>query len=435
MEEVWVTTASAIRECLKPEAVSVRGVAVVGHSDGLYSVDSRGTPVANAIQATDTRASARASAFQHSVDGERIARLTGTKPFPGSPAPICQWLLDNDPSVLSRARWLLFAKDWVRFRLTGLIATDPTDSSASFLDANTGVYSDEALDLFGLSEVAEMLPPIYPSSAPAGEVSRSASEVTGLREGVPVIIGCHDVDAAALGLGAVGAGELSIVAGTFSINQIITDEILIGDRWQVRPFVEAGKWLAMSTSPTSASNLDWFAQMAGTTDEREYATLMSEVEEIMDDPSEIIYIPYLYGAPDREARACFIGIGSHHSRGHMTRAVMEGVVFSHRLHLDWLAESYQLPSNVQLTGGASKSPTWMQMFSDGLDRDLLVGDGHDTARGGAMLAAVGTDQADTLSAAVSAMSCRKESYSPNYQRVTELDQLYRRFLELREAVL
>lgn len=433
MEEVWTTVIGAISECMsRADSTKVAAVAVVGHSDGLYPIGEDGLPIHNSIQATDTRASGKARSYKENATGDRIAHISGTNPFAGSPASICKWLQDNNKSVLSEARWLLFAKDWVRYRLTGEIATDPTDASASFLDVLEGRYSDVVLELYGLGEIREKLPPIIPSDSVAGKLTVEAADLTGIPKGTAVVTGCHDVDAAAVGLGAGSPGQVSIVAGTFSINQIVVDDVIVDERWQVRAFLEPGRWLAMSTSPSSAANLSWFIQMVGLTGPDPYEELELEMEAVDAEPSEISFLPYVYGSNDVSARGSFLGIGHHHRRGHFTRAIYEGVVLNHRLHMEWLASTYPLPSEAYLTGGASRSDVWMQMFADGLDRTIHVGDSFDTARGAAALAAVAVGRFGTPAEAGEAIAQHTMTYEPESKGVTRFKRLYERFLIQRQ---
>jgi L-xylulokinase len=158
-----------------PEAGSA-AIGLCGHNDGVYAVDTAGVPVRPAILATDGQAGRYAERFPV----EALA-LTGQIPFPGSPAAVCAWLRDFEPETLERARWLLFAKDWLRLCLTSEAATDPTEASASFTDVRTQDYSRSALDLYGLAAIAGKLPLILPPAQVAGRVTRPLRASTSAR--------------------------------------------------------------------------------------------------------------------------------------------------------------------------------------------------------------------------------------------------------------
>ena len=169
MAATWREAANAIAACLRAAGVSGRDVAAVGlcgHNDGLYAVDASGTPVRPAILATDSRARAYVTRYRREGVADRALPLTGQSPFAGSPAAVCAWLRDHEPQSLNTARWLLFAKDWLRLCLTGEAATDLTEASASFTDVSSQDYSTDALALYGLSDIAEKLPPILAPMQP-----------------------------------------------------------------------------------------------------------------------------------------------------------------------------------------------------------------------------------------------------------------------------
>ncbi|MFE0515866.1 FGGY family carbohydrate kinase [Streptomyces sp. NPDC058964] len=188
MDDVWRTTHQAIRASLAAagaEGRAVVAVGVTGHGDGLYAIDERGRPVRAAIVAMDTRAEPVLAEWRDTRVWDRALTLSGTVPFAGSPAALLAWLGRHEPAVLERARWLLSCKDWLRWHLTGVVATDPTDASASFTDMSRGGYSQELLDLFGLGPLAAKLPPVRACEAVCGTVTRQAAALTGRGAGPP----------------------------------------------------------------------------------------------------------------------------------------------------------------------------------------------------------------------------------------------------------
>ena len=266
-DDVWSACATAVRACLNqaadtlpawPGAGAIAAVGLVGHGDGAYLVDGHGEPVL-AIAATDGRAVDEARALAT----DRVLALSGTHPFPGSPPALAAWLAVHDPGALDRSAAWLMSKDWLRFKLTGEVGTDETDASGAFTDVSTGAYSDELIDAAGFTAWRRLLPPIRHSADVVGGVTADAAAATGLAVGTPVVCGAHDCDGAALGMGAIEPGQLSLIAGTFSINQVVTPVLATDARWQARRFVWPGEFLAMATSPASASNLDWFVREFG----------------------------------------------------------------------------------------------------------------------------------------------------------------------------
>jgi L-xylulokinase len=390
MDHVWEQVAGAIRSVLATAQagapVRVLGVAVCGHGDGLYAVDGAGRPVRAAILATDSRASPDASI------AARALELTGEPPVPGSPATLYAWLRDHEPASYAAVRHVLFCKDWIRLQLTGEVATDPTDAGASFL-AVSGGWSSAALELYGLGELGAALPPLVPSTAVAGRVTADAAAVTGLPAGTPVVTGAHDVDANAFGIGAVALGSASAVMGTFSINQVITDRAVADPRWKARPFIEPGRWLHMSTSPAGAVNLDWAVRRLGPYLPSGDPDPASAVAEAMTAaPADApLFRPFLFGSPHGDSPgASWIGMHGWHDRADLLHAVLEGVAFNHRTHMDWLRSAFAFSGPVRVTGGGARSAQWTQLLSDVLDLPVEVTDAEEAGtRGAALMAGVG----------------------------------------------
>lgn len=441
MTAVWHATVRAIRRCLVEAGIrggDVVAVGLAGHADGVYAVDDELRPVRPAITAMDTRAHETVAGWQAGEVAAQALELTGQVPFAGSPAALLAWLRQHEPETLTRARWLLFCKDWLKVQLTGEVSTDPTEASASFTDVRTQDYSVAALDLFGLADLRVKLPPILPSERIAGRVTEEAGATTGLAPGTPVVAGAHDVDATAIGMGATEPGTLSLVAGTFSINQIVSDHVCVDPRWQARNFVHPGRWMNMATSPASATNLEWFLDslgVPGTPGEDPYVAATREVSERLSGRSEILYHPFLYGSPHGgHASAAFIGVRGWHDRGDLLRAMFEGVVLNHRVHIDALRDRFDLAPAVRLGGGAARSDVWAQMFADALHTTVEITDADEAgARGAALLAALGIGALDTLKHAASLAHVDRE-HIPDPDRGAVLDEAYAAYLAAIDAL-
>lgn len=443
MDHAWQQAGAAVRAVLDKvgPAYDVVGVGLSGHNDGLYAVDAGLRPVRPAILATDSRAHLESARLRGGAAGRKALRLTGQLPSPVSPASVLLWLREHEPQSMERMTWALSCKDWLRVRLVGEVATDATDASAAFTDLRTRDWSDMALALYGLSEVRAMLPTIKASDAVAGVVSADAARLTGLEPGTPVVVGAHDVDAAAIGVGATSPGAMSIVLGTYSINQVLASTPLTDPRWQARAFVRPGQWLHMATSPAGAVCLDWAVRRLGplrADGEPDLTAAVAEAEAAMTaDPAGFpLFLPFLYGLPQApDAEGSWVGLRSEHRRGHLLAAVLEGVVFNHRTHVDTLREVFEVDGPVRVCGGGARSRVWTQLLCDSLDLPVEVTDAREAgARGAAMLAGVGTGEFTDLDDAVSRCVRVARRQQPRPAQVRLRERRYRRYLSVAAAL-
>jgi L-xylulokinase len=438
MSLLWQVTIATIRRCLhdaQRSASEIIAVGLSGHGDGVHLVDADLRPARRAILPMDTRASGVIDRWRGAGILDRALRLTGQQPFTGSPAAILAWLYEHEPDVLNQTRWVLAAKDWIRVQLTGRVGTDLTDASASFVAVGTHHYNSETFALFGLTSQAQKLPDIHTSTSIVGAVTAAAARDTGLPEAVPVVAGAHDTDTAAIGMGAASPGILSVVAGTFSVNQVVSREIHADPRWQVRPFA-FGHFLNMSTSPASATNLDWFLERFGLSGEQAFAIASSDVEAVLNDRLKLIYHPFLHGSTfDTEAAGSFIGLRAWHSRAHMLRAVFEGVVYNHRTHISALREGFSVAPRARLAGGASRSAVWSQIFADALDLIFDVPETADaSAYGAALIAGIGTGLWKDTPEAIDTTVRVARTHYPDDARVQRFNKTYDAYVQVTYAL-
>jgi L-xylulokinase len=254
-------------------------------------------------------------------------------------------------------------------------------------------YSRDALHLFGLDALAPALPPVAGSAEIVGRVTPEAAARTGLAEGTPVAAGLHDVTASALGIGGHASGVLGIVAGTYSINEVVSTAPRVDARWFCRNAIAPGEWNNMAISPASAANYDWFLDTLcrrdlDAADGRSiHGLLAGEIDTALARPSSVLFHPYLFGSPHGPvASAGFLGLRGWHDRGTMLRAVLEGIAFNHRVHIDALRDGFAV-DQARLTGGASRNPAFAQMFADVLAMPVIVTETDEAAAWGAALCA------------------------------------------------
>ncbi len=408
------------------DPAAVAGIGIAGHGDGLYPVDARHQPIRPAILATDTRAGRYARDAPHA---DELLRLTGQPSVPYAAPALLRWLRDHEPAAFSRIDALLNCKDWIRLALTGEVATDPTDAAAAFTDLASGARSGRALELAGLPELADALPVIIDSATVAGILTPAGAAATGLRPGTPVVTGAHDVHAAALGVGALDPDRVSVILGTFNINQVVRTVAVFDAAWQVRPTLHPGAYLVMSTSPAGATAADWMREVTGG---REVAGAVAAALSRSPRPDDPLFLPFVHGSSlEPDPGGALVGVRSWHGRDDLLRAALEGVVFTHRRHLELLARSGPLTSTpVRLAGGGTRSPAWTQLLADATGLTVEVAAAPEAgALGAAMLAGIGVEVFVDHDAAVAACVRVVRRQHPRDDATELLNLRYRRWLD------
>lgn len=395
MTTLWSATAEAIADVIAQSgrpASDIACIAATAHGDGLYLLDGDRQPLGPGILSLDSRAGDIVDAWSSDGFFEQALAVTGQVPHSSAPSALLVWIARNDPDRFSRIAHVFGAKDWLRFCLTGTIGTDRTEASTAFTDPHTQTYSADALALFGLSGLRNALPEIGDPASLAGTVTPEAAKRTGLVEGTPVAFGLHDVTASALGIGGQREGAVDIVAGTYSINQVVSDVPRSDPRWFCRNAIKDGQWNNMSISPASAANYDWFLDTLCQTDKASdgdaiHATVAAEINAALARDSTVLFHPFLFGSPHGNgASGSFLGLHGWHDRGDMLRAILEGIAFNHRTHVDALREGFSF-TQARLTGGASRNPAFAQMMADVLNLPVTVTETEEAAAWAAALCA------------------------------------------------
>lgn len=396
--QMWKDTCKVIRKVLdisgiRPE--QIMGIACTGHGNGLYLVDENGNPVRNAINSADSRAQKYIEDWKKAGVDKLALPYTTQNLWPGQPNALLAWLRDHEPEILEKAKWVLMAKDFIRMKLTGEFLAEITDmSGTSLMNVSVGDYDSYVLELFGLEEFSELLPPLIGSTDLAGKISKKAASETGLKAGTPVAGGMFDIDACALASGIVDESQMSLVVGTWGNNQYIAKQPLIDkDLFMSSIYSIPGWYLMLEGSPTSAGNLDWFIDTFLQHEKEQkgkgfFDWMSRQVDSVQPKDSGVIFLPFLYGCNvNSNLPAAFYGIKGNHTRAHLIRAVYEGIVFSHKTHIDRLLNFRKAPEVIRCSGGATQNVVWMQMLADIIGIPVEIPEGTQLGAQGAAIAA------------------------------------------------
>lgn len=439
----WEANCQAVRAVLeksKLQASSICAIAVTGQGNGLYLVDEQGNPCRNGISSADMRAQEYVDRWNADGTAERVKDLTFQDIWAGQPVALLAWLKDHECEVFHAAKWIFMCKDYIRYRLTGEAWAELTDySGTNMVNLHTCTYDEELLPLFGLEEFRRLLPPLCKSTDYCGVVSREVADETGLCAGTPVYGGLFDIDASGLGLGMTQPDVLAIIAGTWSINEYISPKPVRSGSLKCTAYCMDGYYLITESSATSASNLDWLVNnlhLEFPKGVSPFAYCDQAVQSVPADASDVLFLPFLYGSnTNPRASSCFLGLSGWHTIDHMIRAVFEGIVFSHRMHIERLQLEEPNVSGARLAGGVANSPVWIQMFADILQIPLEIVEIKEVgALGAAMTAAVGVGMFASYSEAAGNMVRVKEKYCPQPQYAAVYNRKYERYCKTMGAL-
>ena len=438
MMQLWQQSADAIREVLsisQTDASRIAALAATAHGDGLYLLDRSGKPLGHGILSLDSRAVDTVANWQQQGVHKQALALTGQEPHVSAPSALLRWMRENDPSRYAQIGHVLSCKDWLCYCLTGHIGTDHTEASTSFCEVKTQTYSTQALALYGLTELNNALPEVAHSAQPVGKITQEAADMTGMAPGTPVAAGLHDVTASALGIGAHCPDVIGIVAGTYAINECVSAEPQINSGWFCRNAIDPGVWNNMAISPASTTNYNWFLDTLCSAEQAQsgagiHQLLSPEIDAALARPSSILYHPYLYGSPmGAVPSAGFLGLRGWHERGDLLAAILEGIVFNHRQHIDTLRKCFSC-STARLTGGASRNPAVAQLFADVLDMPVTVTETDEAAaRGAALCAGAAVKAFERFDTDPQDLLANAGTYTPVPERAMHYTQRYRVYRE------
>ena len=437
--QMWVDTCEMIQEIISKSGIDssqILAVGCTGHGNGLYLVDEYGIPVRNAINSSDYRAQQYIESWKaEGIDAISLP-LTAQCLWPGQPNALMAWLRDHEPEAVKNARWILMAKDYIRMKLTGEFLAEITDmSGTSLMNVITRKYDNQVLEIFGLQHIQCMLPPLIGSSDLAGHITKKAALLSGLKEGTPVAGGMFDIDACGLASGIIDENQMSLVAGTWGNNQYISRTPLVDkDLFMTSLYSIPGWYLMLEGSPTSVSNLEWFIKTFLGREKEEMGNrffdwMNEQVASVDPESSNILFLPFLYGCNEgTNLKACFYGFEGSNSRSEMICAVYEGIVFSHKHHVERLLKFRDKPEMIRCTGGATRSEVWMQLFADIIGIPMEIPKGTQLgALGAAMAAAVCCDLYKDFPKAVKNMTRIKQRFIPDINRSVIYEKKYQQY--------
>jgi xylulokinase len=434
----WAGARTVLARVARETAGSeVAALGLTGQMHGSVFLDARGDVIRPALLWNDQRTAVQCERITELVGADRLIALAGNPALTGFQAPKVLWLRDEEPEAYGRVEHVLLPKDYVRLLLTGELATDASDASGTLLlDVRR---RDWAQPLLGALEIPRAwLPAVHESPAVTGRLLPDVAARLGMPAGIPVAAGGGDNAAAAVGTGIVRAGLVSSSIGTSGVVFAHSDEFAPDPSGRVHAFCHAvpGRYHLMGVTLSAGGSLRWWRDVLG--GPLSYDDLAAAAAVVPPGAEGLLFLPYLTGERtphlDPEARGAFFGLTARHDRGHLTRALMEGVVFSLRDSLEIMRGLGLAPSEVRATGGGARGALWVEMQAD-VYRTPVVRTAADEgpAYGAALLAGVAAGVFRDVDDACSRITLRSEVTKPDAKRAAVYERQYALYRELYPA--
>jgi xylulokinase len=430
-------TVRELRDRAGVGSTEIKMLALASQVDGLVALDERLAPLRPAIIWLDRRAAAQSARLSDTVGEAELIVRTGLNPDASHTAPKAMWLSDEEPEQYRQARWLAPVGGHLTGWLTGEVVQDPANASSTLLyDLCTCGWDFELIEHAGLH--ADKLPPIRPAAEVIGPLRRQAAEALGLSTCCRVAVGTGDEHGASLGAGAVSPGVVVDVTGTAEPVAVPSSELLLDDLRLVETHAHAVPGMLLIENPgfVSGGSTSWWArtQCMPQSDVFVQAALAAPGSE------GALFLPTLSGATaprwNDRMRGSFAGLGLHHDRAHLARAILEGCAFALRDIVDRFDAMGLVGDELRVVGGGARSDLWLQIKADVTGRRLRAVKGdHATSAGAAMLAGVAAGFFANLDeAAAQTVRLADEPVCPHPGRVAVYEQAYRAYRRLFDGV-
>ena len=413
----------------------VAGISFGGQMHGLVALDDKDEVIRPAILWNDGRTTKECDYLNQVIGKDRLSAYTANISFTGFTAPKVLWMKNNEPENFAKIEKIMLPKDYLAYRLSGSFCTEYSDASGMLLlDVEHKCWSAKMLEICGITEA--QLPKLYESWEVVGTLKAEIAAELGISEDVKVIAGAGDNAAAAVGTATVGDGGCNISLGTSGTLFISSKKFGVDKNNALHSFDHAdGNYHLMGCMLSAAScNKWWMDEILKTKD---YPAEQAGITRLGE--NHVFYLPYLMGerSPhnDPYARATFTGMTMDTTRADMMQAVLEGVVFALRDSLE-VAKSLGIKiERTKICGGGAKSPLWRKMIANimNLKVDIIESE-EGPALGGAILAAVGCGEYESVEAAADKLVKIVDTVEPEAELVEKYEKRYQEFRQIYPAL-
>lgn len=428
----WEQFNIAIDDLLKNQNRNyLKAISFSGQMHGLVILDKDDKVIRPCILWNDGRSEKETKYLNEEIGRDILSELTGNIAYAGFTAPKILWVKNNEPENYKKIAKIMLPKDYLVYRLTGILATDYSDASGTlYLDVKNKVWSVKMLQILGIFE--NQLPKLMESNEVVGLINDEFCKLHNIPK-IKVVMGAGDNAASAVGMGVIRDGEINISLGTSGTIFIPTDKFILPKENGLHSFANTtGKYHLMGCILTAASARKWWLE--NILNSKDYRGSDKESENA--DTNNLYFLPYLSGerSPhnDVNAKGAFIGLTHTTSRASMSKAIMEGVAFALRDCLELAKDGGSEFKKASICGGGSNSDVWVQILSDILNLPIYKGSGSGSF-GAAILAMSGAENKSLEEICDSVVKYEKV-FEPNIESVKYYDKKYKIFRKLYPAL-
>ncbi len=449
----WEAVCTTVREVIARSSIDpqhLAGIGVDGIGWTLLPVDADGEALSPALIWLDRRAAEEAAWLKNLLEADQLIELCANPIDPAYITPKLLWLKRHQPQIFDTAYKFLTCSGYIVCKLTNRFTCDLTQAYGyHFFDIRGEQWSPWAADLMGIP--LEKMPPLKACTDVAGTLTAHAGSQLGLPAGVPVIVGCLDAAAGALGAGVTRLSQTNEQGGQAGGMAVSVDRVVVEPRLIFSHHVLPGQYL-LQGGTVGGGSLGWFRDVLGQVevnaaqllDHNVFELFSAQVEKTPPGAHGLIFVPYMAGERtplwNSHARGVFFGLSYNTSRGDLLRAIMEGCAFAVYDNIQ-LAEQHDVTMQEYLgSGGATHSAVWCQIKADIYNRPFIVARRADGGEGGHSLGlyaltaqAVGVCQ--SASECVERLLSNRQVFEPSAERHTLYEDLFGVYYDVSRRLL
>jgi len=370
----WEAVGQATKKLTQMANVSaneITGIGISGQMMGAIFLDENYNPTRDAIIWADFRAQKQSDYLIEKVGLEKAYKRLGHRLNPTYSIAKVMWVRDNQPEVWSKTRHICIAKDFINHKLTNRFVTEPSDaSSTNCFDQLNLVWDEEILKVADIP--VSYFPEIVKSTSVIGGLTSAAADHLGLNVGTPVVAGGGDGPMAALGAGIISSTDGAYACmGSSSWVAVSTAKPLHDAKMRSMTWnhIVPNQFSPTATMQAGGASLQWIVEDLMPASEKDrFNILLGEAEKVSSADDGLYFLPYILGerSPywNPSAAGAFIGLGRHHDRSYLVRAVLEGVAFNLLTCIQAFTDNGVPIDQVDVIGGGAESALWLQIFSD-----------------------------------------------------------------------